>query len=75
MAAMTTLNLLIIQQIYWRVINMEGCTEKHSTKSKPVVGGIFAALKFEWIFAKYVCPQDIMCDSSRFLPRQESRQS
>ena len=54
---------------------MEGCTEKHSTKSKPVVDGIFAALKFEWIFAKYVCPQDIMCDSSRFLPRQESRQS
>lgn len=47
---------------------MEGCTEKHSTKSKPVVSGIFAALKFEWIFAKYVCPQDIMCDSSRFLP-------
>ena len=53
---------------------MEGCTEEHSTKSKLVVSGIFV-LKIEWIFAKYVCPQDTMHDSSRFLPRQESRQS
>ena len=54
---------------------MEAYTKELSTKSKLVVSGIFAALKFEWIFAKYVCPQDIICDSLRLLPWQESRQS
>ena len=53
---------------------MEVCTEEHSAKSKLMVSGMFV-LKIEWIFVKYVCPQDTMLDSSRILPRRERRQS